>query len=81
MEEIPSFVERRIISCKEEMSTLMEAVDVKIEYIFDDLRVVKRVDQTVNDKPPSKLRVREPKSFEGARSLKVLEKFLWDMET
>lgn len=76
VKDLPSFVKDCIISCEEEMNTLMEAVDVKIESIFDDLHLVKRVMRSGDDMPTSKLRVPEPKPFEGARSSKVLENFL-----
>ncbi|KAL8500689.1 hypothetical protein ACS0TY_020318 [Phlomoides rotata] len=39
--DLPSFVEGRIISGREEISVLTELMDSKIEGILDDLRVVK----------------------------------------
>lgn len=74
-QNLPSF-EGRIISCEEEILALIDAVETKLEGLINDLSVVKRALQFVDESPASKLQVPEPKLFEGIRSSKELENFL-----
>lgn len=81
IKDLPSFVESRIISCEEEMNTLTEAVDVKIESILDDLCLVKRVCVAETTGLPLNCLCLSQSHLKGPWSSKVLENFLWDMET
>lgn len=90
VEGMPSFVETRIASCQEETSGLTDAVDSKFEAlnskyegILNDVNLLKIAlrSDAADGRTASKVKVPEPKSFEGARSSKELENFLWDMET
>ncbi|KAG8388763.1 hypothetical protein BUALT_Bualt02G0159100 [Buddleja alternifolia] len=84
MDEIPSFIEGRMVSLAEDISILTDAVDMKLDAVNVEISVLKRATGSVvsgDGGPSSKLRVSDPKSFGGERSAKELENFLWDMET
>ncbi|KAG8377001.1 hypothetical protein BUALT_Bualt09G0122800 [Buddleja alternifolia] len=84
MDEIPSFIEGRMVSLAEDISILTGAVDMKLDAVNVEISVLKRATGSVvsgDGGPSSKLRVPDPKSFGGERSAKELENFLWDMET
>ncbi|KAG8381936.1 hypothetical protein BUALT_Bualt05G0024500 [Buddleja alternifolia] len=84
MDEIPSFIEGRMVSLAEDISILTDAVDMKLDAVNVEISVLKRATGSVvsgDGGPSSKLRVPDPKSFGGERSAKELENFLWDMET
>ncbi|KAK1395249.1 hypothetical protein POM88_014305 [Heracleum sosnowskyi] len=56
----------------------------RVENIEDEVVILRRAVATSISKGPGethvKLKVPEPKNFEGSRSAKELENFLWDME-
>ncbi|KAG8383794.1 hypothetical protein BUALT_Bualt04G0050700 [Buddleja alternifolia] len=82
--EIPFFIEGRIVSMGEDLGVLTDVVDLKIDVINTKLSVLKRVvgGSKPDERPSSsKLKVPDPKPFGGARDTKELENFLWDMET
>ncbi|KAG8374924.1 hypothetical protein BUALT_Bualt10G0046200 [Buddleja alternifolia] len=82
--EIPSFIEGRIMSMGEDLGMLTDVVDLKIDVINTELSVLKRAmgGSMPNERPSSsKLKVPDLKPFCGARDAKELENFLWDMET
>ncbi|KAG8371592.1 hypothetical protein BUALT_Bualt13G0104000 [Buddleja alternifolia] len=84
MDEIPSFIEGRMVSLAEDINILMDAFDMKLDAVNVEISVLKRATGSVvsgDGGPSSKLRVLDPKSFGGERSAKELENFLWDMET
>ncbi|KAG8373421.1 hypothetical protein BUALT_Bualt11G0022500 [Buddleja alternifolia] len=84
MDEIPSFIEGRMVSLAEDISILTDAVDMNLDAVNVEISVLKRATGSVvsgDGGPSSKLRVPDPKSFGGERSAKELENFLWDMET
>ncbi|KAG8373314.1 hypothetical protein BUALT_Bualt11G0011100 [Buddleja alternifolia] len=84
MDEIPSFIEGRMVSLAEDISILTDAVDMKLDAVNVEISVLKRATGSVvsgDGGPSSKLRMPDPKSFGGERSAKELENFLWDMET
>lgn len=83
MEDMPSFMEGRIVSCQEEIAVLTDVVVRKLEGFLDDLRILKWALRLglIEERTAFKVKVLERKPFEGARSSKELENFKWDMET
>ncbi|KAG8371242.1 hypothetical protein BUALT_Bualt13G0067300 [Buddleja alternifolia] len=82
--EIPSFIEGRMVSLVEDLGILTGAVDMKLEVVNMEISVLKRATDSAmsgDGGPSSKVRVSDPKSFGGERSAKELENFLWNMET
>ncbi|KAG8369489.1 hypothetical protein BUALT_Bualt14G0019000 [Buddleja alternifolia] len=80
--EIPAFIEGRIFSVAENLSVLQDAIDLKLDAVNIEMGIVKRAvgGGSSSGGPSSKFKVPDPKSFEGERSSKELENFLWDME-
>ncbi|KAK4394404.1 hypothetical protein Sango_1911200 [Sesamum angolense] len=75
-------LDKRVMSAIEEASILTDAVDVRVDGIQAEVNLLKRVVGRDDDRAPmSKVKVPDPKPFDGARSAKELENFLWDMET
>lgn len=76
--DMPSFVESRVISCQEEIIVLTEAIETRLESFVADLRILKQALRSglADERPTIKVKVPDPKPFEGARSLKELENFL-----
>ncbi|KAG8391633.1 hypothetical protein BUALT_Bualt01G0207600 [Buddleja alternifolia] len=82
VDEIPAFIEERIMSVAEDLSILQDVVDLKLDAVSIEMRIVKRAvgGGSFSSGPPSKFKVPDLKPFEGERSSKELENFLWDME-
>ncbi|XP_057770708.1 uncharacterized protein LOC130990498 [Salvia miltiorrhiza] len=76
MQDLPGFVESRIVSCEEDVNNQVEELSMKVERLLDEMHVMKQAMRST-----SKVRIPDPKSFEGTRSSKELENFLWDMES
>ncbi|KAG8387859.1 hypothetical protein BUALT_Bualt02G0065000 [Buddleja alternifolia] len=82
--EIPSFIEGRMVSLAGDLGILTDAVDMKLEVFNVEINVLKRATENAvsgDGGPSSKLRVPDPKPFGGERSAKELKNFLWDMDT
>lgn len=56
--DLPSFVEECIVSCQEKIGTLMDSMDLKLEGILDDLRMVKQALRSgvTEERAPSKVK-------------------------
>ena len=72
-----------MVSLKAELLTMKENLNLTLQTLQEDVAVLKKAllrtsPQTTDDSP--KVRVPELKGFDGARSAKELENFLWDME-
>ncbi|KAG8371445.1 hypothetical protein BUALT_Bualt13G0088300 [Buddleja alternifolia] len=82
VDEIPSFIEGRIISVAEDLSILQDAIVLKLDAVNIEMGIVKKAvgGSYSSGGPSSKFEVLDPKPFEGKRSSKELENFLWDME-
>ncbi|CAA0819377.1 Unknown protein, partial [Striga hermonthica] len=83
VESLPEFVEGRMDSTRDEFMLLSEAVESKVKKIMDDVSLLKRVGASVLEEQrqfPSKVRIPDPKTFDGTRDAKDVENFLWDME-
>ncbi|KAL0352155.1 UNVERIFIED_CONTAM: Transposon Ty3-I Gag-Pol polyprotein [Sesamum calycinum] len=80
--EWPEMLDKRVMSAIEEASILTDAVDVRVDGVQAEVNLLKRVVGRDDDRAPmSKVKVPDPKPFGGARSVKELENFPWDMET
>ncbi|KAK4383415.1 hypothetical protein Sango_2777300 [Sesamum angolense] len=78
----PDMLDKRVTSATEEASIFTDAVDVRVNVVQAEVNLLKRlVGRDENCAPMSKVKEPYPKPFGGARSVKELENFLWDMET
>ena len=77
------YVEEQVVSLKAELLGVKEDLNLTLQTLQEDVAVLKkavlRTSPRTTDASP-KVRVPEPKGFDGARSAKELENFLWDME-
>ncbi|KAL0433551.1 UNVERIFIED_CONTAM: hypothetical protein Slati_2689400 [Sesamum latifolium] len=79
--EWPDIMGQRARGAVEEMSVLIDVIDLRIDGMQADLNLLKRaVGREEDCAPLSKVKVPDPKGFGGERSAKELENFLWDME-
>ena len=76
-------VEAQVVSLKAELLTMRETQNLTLQTLQEDVAVLKkavlRTSPRTTDAAP-KVRVSEPKGFDGTRNAKELENFLWDME-
>ena len=76
-------VEAQVVSLKAELLTVMESQNLTLQTLQEDVAVLKkallRTSPQTTDASPN-VRIPEPKGFDGTRSAKELENFLWDME-
>ena len=76
-------VEAQVVSLKAELLTVREAQNLALQTLQEDVAILKkavlRTSPRTTDASP-KVRVPESKGFDGTRSAKELENFLWDME-
>ncbi|KAK4403127.1 hypothetical protein Sango_1053400 [Sesamum angolense] len=80
--EWPDMLDKRVTSVIEEASILTDTVDVRVDGVQAKVNLLKRVVGLDEDRAPmSKVKVPDPMLFGGARSIKEIENFLWDMET
>ncbi|KAK4422090.1 hypothetical protein Salat_2160000 [Sesamum alatum] len=81
VDELPSFVEGRIVFVIEEVSALTDSCDQRFEALRQEVNVLKcAIGRDKDRAPQSKVKVPDLKPFGGARSAKELENFPWDME-
>ena len=76
-------VEAHVVSLKAELLTMKENLNLTLQTLQEDVAALKKAllrtsPQTTDASP--KVRVPELKCFNGARSAKELENFLWDMK-
>ena len=76
-------VEAQVVSLKAELLTVREAQSLTLQTLQEEVAILKKVvlrtSPRTTDVVP-KVKVPEPKGFDGTRSAKELENFLWDME-
>ena len=76
-------VEAQVVSLKAELLTMRETQNLTLQTLQEDVAVLKkavlRTSPRTTDAAP-KVIVPEPKGFDGTRSAKELENFLWDMD-
>ena len=84
--EVDDALKKFIIEVNGKMASLAEAIQAiaegaksDVKDVEDEIAIIKRA---MNNEGPSssKVKVPEPKSFQGVRNAKELENFLWDME-
>ncbi|RVW19038.1 hypothetical protein CK203_095041 [Vitis vinifera] len=84
LENHDNFFEENIVGFKAEMQSLMDEFKDTLRSYGEDVAVLKKAvlqgSSSGPDAPSSKVRVPEPKGFNGNRNAKELENFLWDME-
>lgn len=77
-------LEARYSHQRQEQAALEELMVGKLKMLEEDLYLVKKAlhSQRANDDVPAaaKVKVPEPKFFDGARDAKELENFIWDVE-
>ena len=77
-------MEERTETSVRDMVALSDSIKAKLEDLDGELVLVKRAiinaGGTSEGGAVQKIKVPEPKSFQGSRSAKELENFLWDME-
>ena len=76
-------MEVQVVSLKAELLTVRESQSLTLQELQEDVAVLKKAllqtfPRTTEAAP--KVRVPEPKGFDGTRSAKELENFMWDME-
>ena len=66
------------------VTDLLKAIRLDVATLKDDVVLIKRqlvsLDAGPVNEPRGKMKVPEPKAFDGTRSSKELENFIWDME-
>lgn len=78
-----NFFEEKLAGLKLEMQSLMDDFKGALQSYGEDIAVLKKAvlqGSLSGPEAPSKVRVPEPKGFNGNRNAKELENFLWDME-
>ena len=84
LETHDNFFEEKLVGFKAEMQSLMDDFKDTLQSYGDDVAVLKKAMLQGSSLGPesssSKVRVLEPKGFNGNRNAKELEDFLWDME-
>ena len=75
-------MEERFSSMMQDFITMIDLVKENSKRLEDDINILKKAVATPQamDEAPSKIKVPEPKAFNGGRNAKELENFLWDME-
>ena len=76
-------VEAQVVSLKAELLTVKKNFNLTLQTLQEDVAMLKKA--VLRTSPHTtdaslKVRVPEPKGFDGARSAKELENFLWDMD-
>ena len=83
LETHDNFFEEKFVGFKLEMQSLMDDFKGALQSYGEDVAVLKKVvlqGSSSGLEAPSKVRVPEPKGFNGNRNAKELENFLWDMK-
>ncbi|RVW47738.1 hypothetical protein CK203_103373 [Vitis vinifera] len=77
------FFEEKVAGLKAEFQSLMDDFKGTPQSYGEDIAVLKKTvlqGCSSSSKAPPKVRVPEPKGFNGNRNVKEFENFLWDME-
>ena len=88
--EIPAEWDRPLVTRIEDLEETMHLLQTRLDEVEaelsshlstaeSDLRLLKMAESTVTE-PSRRMKVPEPKTFEGERDAKALENFIWDME-
>ncbi|KAJ4716602.1 hypothetical protein OWV82_011594 [Melia azedarach] len=83
LEELASEMSNKLKTISEDVVSLATVLKASIEELESEVKLVKRAFNNISlplEGGPSKIKVSEPRYFEGARDAKELENFLWDME-
>ncbi|KAJ4723357.1 hypothetical protein OWV82_006740 [Melia azedarach] len=83
LEELASEMSNKLKTISEDVVSLATVLKASIEELESEVKLVKRAFNNISlplEGGPSKIKVPEPRYFEGARDAKELENFLWDME-
>ncbi|RVW58802.1 hypothetical protein CK203_108278 [Vitis vinifera] len=83
LESHDNFVEEKMAEFKTEMQSRIDEFKVTLQTYGEDIAVLKKAvlqGSASGPEAPSKVRVPEPKGFNGNRNAKELENFLWDIE-
>ena len=83
LETHDNFFNEKLAGLKSEMQSLMDDFKGALQSYEEDIVVLKKAvlqGSSSGPKAPSKVRVPEPKGFNGNKNAKELENFLWDME-
>ena len=80
--ELVRDVGSRFVSATEELLSFVNSVKERFMKMEDEVALIKRAlnSSSTGDAAASKVKVPEPKSFNGSRNAKELENFLWDVE-
>ena len=73
----------RFVSVMEDLTSLTDVMKENFKNVEDEMALLKRAVVAPSGQiegPASKIKVPEPKCFNGSRNSKELENFLWDME-
>ncbi|TXG47935.1 hypothetical protein EZV62_027229 [Acer yangbiense] len=76
-------LEAKFEKVRSDQTDLTEGMAAKVKLLEDEIAVLRRAlnnPNTSEECPMSKIKVPEPKQFNGSRNAKELENFLWDME-
>ena len=76
-------LEARFDKVRSDQTVMTDSMAAKVKLLEDEIAVLKRAlnnPNTSEEGPMSKIKVPEPKQFNGSRNAKELENFLWDME-
>ena len=83
LETHDKFFEEKFTGLKTEMQSLMNDFKGALQSYGEDIAVLKKVvlqGSSSGPEAPPKVRVPQPKGFNGNRNMKELENFLWDKE-
>ncbi|TXG51266.1 hypothetical protein EZV62_023790 [Acer yangbiense] len=76
-------LEAKFEKVRSNQTVLIDGMAAKVKLLEDEIAVLRSAlnnPNTSEEGPMSKIKVPEPKQFNGSRNVKELENFLWDME-
>ena len=83
LESHDNFFEKKLVEFKTEMQSRIDDFKETLQSYGEDIDILKKAvlqGSASSPEAPSKVRVLEPKGFNGNRNAKELENFLWDIE-